>query len=309
MPRRIALAWLVAGGAFLVGATASAAPAPSCTPATMSPNATMLPVNFPGFAFNALKATTNDVHLFDTTGGTMMETPLTIGPVVDGLLKVVPTSPLTAGHTYELDFSPFCSYGATMPQGPIKFTAVATTPFPTRVGDLQGTPTYTVKDYGTTQYTLGASYLLADEMKPWAGVYALVVSFDGEEIETHATVTGSTVQISTLGWCDATTAHAMPHQVVLKAKLPFAPELQTTAADLAFSCPAPNIATPPPGNPVQPPSTPVATAGTPGKSGGCSASGLGASGSPLVSFGLVLAISALLRRRTTKEGNRHAATH
>ncbi len=226
--------------------------------------------------------------------------PLTLGPVSGGLLKVVPTTPLTVGHTYELNFSPFCSYGATMPQGPIKFTAVASTALPTKLGDLQGTPTFTVKDYGTTEYTIGASYLLADEMKPWSGIYELVVSFDGEEIETHATVSGGTVQISTLGWCDATTAHAMPHQLVLKAKLPFAPDVQTDATAMSFSCPAPNIGTPPPGNPVQPPLTPTATAGSPGKAGGCSASGGSASSS--AALGLVLAISALLRRRTKKEG-------
>jgi uncharacterized protein (TIGR03382 family) len=241
-----------------------------------------------------------------TTNG-KVNVPLTLGPVVDGLLKVVPTSPLTAGTTYELDFSPFCSYGPTMPQGPIKFTAVATTALPTKVGDLQGAPTFAVKDYGTSEYTLSASYALADEMKPWSRIYALVISFDGEEIETHATVAGSSLQISALGWCDTTTARAMPHKLVLKAKMPFAPALQTVAADLSFSCPAPNIGTPPPGNPTQPPFAPAATPAVPGKAGGCSASGQSAP--PIGSVVLGLAITTWLRRRTKKEGKRHAATH
>lgn len=299
MLRRIALGGLVASGVLLFGPEASAAVQSACTPATMTPNAATIPVNFPGFGYDALMAMPSDVHLYDTTNGTT-EVPLTVGPVVDGLLKVVPSTPLTVGHMYELNFSPFCSYGATMPQGPIKFTAVASTALPTKLGDLQGTPTFTVKDYGTSQYTLGATYLLADEMKPWSEIYELVVSFDGEEIETHATVSGSTVQIATLGWCDATTAHAMPHQLVLKAKLPFAPEVQTSATAMSFSCPAPNIGTPPPGNPVQPPLAPTPTASVPGKAGGCSASGQSAPS--LASVGLVLAISAWLRRRTKKEG-------
>ena len=297
---------LVASAAILVGSTANAAVAPACTPATMTPNATTLPVNFPGFGYDALMATANDVHLFDTTRG-KTNVPFTLGPVVDGLLKVVPSSPLTAGDTYELDFEAFCSFGATMPQGPIKFTAVAAAALPTKVGDLQGAPTFAVKDYGTSQYTISARYALADEMKPWSGIYALVVSFDGEEIETHATLAGSTMQISALGWCDDTTARAMPHKLVLKAKLPFTPTLQTVATDLSFACPLPNIGTPPPGNATQPPPVPVATPAVPGKAGGCSASGQSAP--PIGSIALGFTLSAWLRRRAKKEGKRHAASH
>ena len=298
MNLRLTIAGLSACGAFGVSPAALAAIQAPCVPAAMTPRAAAIPVNLPGFGYTALKATATDVHLL--AGPSRAEVPVTVGPVVDGLLKVVPTSPLTVGGSYQLEFTSFCDYGPIPKPQPIAFTVTAQAPLPTKIGDLQGAPTVTLKDFGTTQYTLAATYALADEMKPWAAVYELGIELDGKTIETRATLAAASVQISAIGWCDGAAAATNNHKVRLRARLPFAPIVDTALADMDFVCPAVAIRTPPPGNPTPPngPGNPSSggTTTTTKNSGGCAVAGHASSPSSLLA-GLTVGLCALLRRR------------
>src|SRR4051812_38431420 len=91
----LAVAGLLACSALVLVTPAGAAPAPTCTPATMTPRAATIPANLPAFAYTALSATSKDVRLVATDSAA--DLPLTVGPVSDGLLKVAPTNPLIAG--------------------------------------------------------------------------------------------------------------------------------------------------------------------------------------------------------------------
>src|SRR4051812_19587451 len=181
---------------------AHAAPAPACTPATVTPQAATVPANLPAFGYTATNATTSDVRLFSVTGP-RTELPLTVGPAVeDGYLKVAPAAALVAGTSYELEYQPFCAYAA-YPTKPLAFVASAEAPLPTTLGAVTSGPTVSLADFGTTQVTIAATYSIAAEMKPWAGVYVLGVVFDGRVVETHAKLSaaGDSVQIDATGWC------------------------------------------------------------------------------------------------------------
>lgn len=217
---------------------------PPCVAARVLPRAESIPANLPGFGYTALAAQASDIHLY--AGPTKTEVPLTVGPVVDGLLKVVPQTPLVPGTSYELKFEPFCN-GAAHPVTPITFTAAPEAPLPTKVGEAQGTPTVELEDFGTTRFTIKGAYTLAAEMKPWVGVHQLTMTFDGRPIETRPTVAGDVVQIEATGWCDEASAKSEQHAVVLRATLPFAPAAESAPVTMDFTCPAPRIQKPTPG--------------------------------------------------------------
>jgi hypothetical protein len=310
MKLRLSLAGLTAFCGLAIATTASAAPATPCVPATMTPLATSFPANLPAFGYTATTATASDVHLF-ATGTTRTEIPLTVGPAIEnGYLKVVPTTPLVAGTSYELQYQAFCSYGAYPPSKPLTFTATADAPLPTTLGELTSGPTVTLTDYGTTQVAIAATYSIAAEMKPWAGVYQLGIVFDGKVVETHATVAaaGDAVKVDATGWCDAASAATNKHTVQLRGRLPFAPSVETTSAPLDFVCPPPRIGTPP-NNGAVPPTTGASSSGSSGNNdggtsststtGGCSTSP-GSAPASAASIGLVLGLAALVRRRVRR---------
>ena len=296
------LALFTTGGAR----SAWAAIAAPCAPATMAPAAPTLPANLPGFGYTALKATSAQVHLYTAA---KTEVPLTVGPVEGGYLKVVPTSPLTVGASYELQFESFCGYGPYPPQGPIAFTVTPAAPLPTELGVASTAPTSTAKDLGTTQFTITASYTLHASMKPWVAAYRFGVAFDDRPIETKVTLSanGDVAQVTAKGWCDEASAAKPKHSVVLRARLPFATTLETAPSVVEFACPAPKFTTPPQTTPVIPspsatasgaPSAPTTTTTT--TDGGCSLAATGAVAPPFAALApLALALGLALRRRNT----------
>ena len=299
-------AWVSAGVALgIVGVSvdAQAAVQLPCTPATMTPLAPSVPANLPGFGYDALKATAGDVHLYNTNGGSKTEVAVAVGPIVDKLNKVAPTSPLVAGSSYELDYNGFCDFSG-YPVTPLKFTVTDAAPIPTALGELQGQPTVTVTNLGTSKVSIVATYALSAEMKPWIAVYELGLELDGRVIETNrAAVPNDSIQINGIGWCDAANAATTTHSIKLKAQLPFSPTLETTAATATFECPAPLIGTPGAANPVAPPGvTPTSSGGTSttttsGSSGGCSMASVPGGLSALPLLGIAIGIAAVARRR------------
>ncbi len=298
--------------AALLGVTrrAEAIAAPNlCIPARMAPVATSIPHNFPGFGYDVPSAATTNVHLVDTTKGAS-ELPVTLGPVTAPWNKVSPQAGFTVGDSYTLTFDSLCYGGMTLPeQKPITFTIVADAPIPTTIGDVMGTPTVVVKDHGTSEVDLDAIYTLSAEMKPWAAVYELALEMDGRTMETHANVAsaGDTVHLTSRGWCDEVSSKATTHTVRLTATLPFSPGLQTMTTALDFTCPAPHIVTPTAGvltppTPTETTTTPTSGAGT--HSGGCAISASSASSAAsdgiLGGVGLLLGVTVILRKRTTK---------
>ncbi len=308
--KRFLVAALVAGSGLLLSTAVRAAPAMPCAPATVTPQSASIPANLPAFGYTALNATTNDIHLRATA--TSSEVALTFGRTVDGYLEVKPSTPLVPGTAYELQFQSFCSYGP-YPSAPLDFVADPEAPLPTKLGDLTSGPTVTLKDYGTTQVSITATYTLADEMKPWASVYELGMSFDGKVIETHRTATaGGGIQINATGWCDAASAGLTKHTIQLQGHLPFAPPVASLPATMDFTCPPPSINTPP-NDPATPPtgnassssssSGAIGNGTTPARTSvnGCSTSA-GASSSrssSLASIGLLFGLVALIRRRVS----------
>lgn len=306
MKLRIVLAGLSACSALTIASVVWAAPRAPCVHARVTPAAASIPANLPAFGYTALNAQPSDVHLV-ATSGTKIEIPLTLGPVEGSFLRVAPTTPLIAGTTYELTFASFCGYGTTPPPGPLVFTATAEAPLPTKVGQIVSAPKFTVKDFGTTQYTIAASYTLDPEMKPWASVYQLNVVFDGRAVETKVVPAGDGIEVAATGWCDQATAATKKHTVQLRGKLAFAPTIETASSELEFDCPAPNIGTPT-SNPVPPEPGGGSSSGTGngtgagngagngnGSSGGCSVTG--ASTSSLPALAALFGLAALLRRR------------
>lgn len=309
MKRRLLTAALLAGSALLVVTSVEAAPAPACTPATMTPRAASIPVNLPGFAYTALGAKTTDVHLFE--GISTSELPLTVGPVAEGLMKIVPTSPLVAGKSYRLEFNPFCSYGPVPPQAPLTFTATAEVPLPTRIGAPLAAPTVTLRDLGTTLFTLATSTSLDPELSPWLSVYQLVVVLDGKPVATKVTLTANDgVALLADGWCDAALASTNKHTIKLRGRLPFAPTLDTLATDVAFDCPAPAIGTPANNPPAAPPGTTPSTSGNGVGNGnrstasGCSVGPSGHASSSLPLLGVAIGLMAFARRRAVASRTR-----
>jgi hypothetical protein len=309
MKLRVLLAGLTAcsGLALSLSVPALAAPAMPCAPATMTPTAPLIPANLPAFAYSATGASASDVHLF-AVAAQKTEVALTLGRTVDGLLEVKPVAALTPGTSYELSFASFCNYGAYPASKPLTFTATAEAPLPTKLADLKSGPTVTLKDYGTTKYTIAATYALAEEMKPWAGVYQLGIAFDGRLIETHPTTTATgDLQIDATGWCDTASAATNKHTIQLRGRLPFAPFVQTASADMEFVCPAPKITTPAP-NGATPPGTTGSSSGgvgDPSGNGGPTSTANGCSMTPgtspsSASIVLLFALAALGRRRLSR---------
>lgn len=304
MKLRLLVAGLSVCSALVVATSADAAPAPACTVATMTPRAASIPANLPGFAYTALDATTKDVHLFAVDSSA--ELPLTVGPVTEGLLKVVPTSPLVAGKSYRLEFSPFCSYGPVPPLAPIAFTAAAEAPLPTKIGAPLAAPTVILRDRGTTAFSIATSTSLDPELRPWLSVYQLVVLLDGKPVSTKATSTANDgVALVAEGWCDAALASTNKHTIQLRGRLPFAPTLDTLATDVVFDCPAPAIGTPPNNPPTAPPATTPSTPSTSGNVGngnastanGCSVGQAGHTSTSLPLLGIAIGLMAFARRR------------
>ncbi|MBS2017819.1 MAG: hypothetical protein JST00_33385 [Deltaproteobacteria bacterium] len=303
----------VAAGALLCGARAAHAMAPPpCMPATVTPSTSgiVIPANIPGFGYTATKALEKDVRLFSTTG-TETEIALAVGPVDGPYLKVAPKTTLVPGNTYRLEYSPFCTYGATTAK-PITFTAGAEAPLPTRLADLVGTPTVVTKDFGTTQFAISALFAVAAEMKPWLEVYQVALSVDGRLVSTtRAPGANDSFTVNATGWCDAVNASRKTHTVQLKGRLPFAPSVESAATELAFDCPAPKVTTAPPyTGPTGGPggsssggtangSSGASTPGTPGTaaSGGCTITAAPRAASPLA---LGIAALAMAARRVSR---------
>jgi MYXO-CTERM domain-containing protein len=304
MNHRLTIAAAMALATLGVSSNAWSVAAPPCVPAAVMPRAKAVPANLPAFGYTALQATASDIHLFSLGNG-RTEVPLTVGPNENGWRKVVPASALVVGGSYELDFQSFCSYGPIPEKGPLTFTVKAASPIPTKLGDLQGAPQVTVKNFGTEQIAITATYALADEMKPWADVYELGLDFDGRTIETHTTLTADTVQVRALGWCDESNAKTNTHTIQLRARLPFTPVVDAAPAQATFACPAPSFSTPGAPNPTKPSGAGTsgggATPGTyiPGKSGGCSVGAASAPSSALFAA-LGLGLVAVVRRRTSR---------
>ena len=308
MKLRLLLSGPPALAIFAVAATAGAAPAPVCTPATMSPHAAVIPANLPGFAYTALAATANDVQLYQGSSSTPLG--VTVGPVVDGLMKVLPQAPLVVGSTYRLEFSPFCQYGATKPQGPVTFTVAPEAPLPTKLAGPLATPNVSVHDYGTSAFTITTSATLDPEMKPWQALYQLIVVLDGKLVDTRSIIgSDDLVKVSADGWCDTALAATKNHTVQLRGRLPFAPTLDTLGAPVTFDCPAPAFGTPtgsPPVAPLPGTSSSGGTSGTPAASnpsssaGGCTLAPSAKAGALLPLLGLALGAAFIARRRRTR---------
>ncbi len=297
--------------AVLAAASAAgAAPVPVCTPATMSPHAAVIPANLPGFAYTALAATASDVQLYRGTSTTDLQ--VTVGPAVDGLLKVVPKTPLIVGSTYRLEFSPFCQYGQTKPQGPVTFTVAPDAPLPTKLAGALATPSVSLHDYGTTAFTITTSAVLDPGMKPWQGVYQLVLVIDGKVLDTRSMIASDdTVKVTADGWCDAALAGTKNHGVQLRGRLPFAPTLDTLGAPMTFDCPAPAFGSSSGSPPVPPPpgssssssgSTGTATPGgtSSATTGGCAMAPSSARTALLPLIGLALGAALVARRRRAR---------
>lgn len=302
MRRRILLP--TSAALVLASAGAFAAVPPPCVPATVAPSATSIPTNLPGFAYTAVKPKAGDVQLFDVTAG-QTEVPLAL-EAADGITKATPTTPLVEGKRYRLEHKDLCSYGATPTQQPVEFTAAAAAPLPTSVGAVRGQPVVTVKDFGTSKMTVTGSFTVADDLKPWLSVYQLLVTVDGRALATKPTVSSArdVVTVTAEGWCDETNAATRTHTIGLRAKLPFAPTLESTAATVTFDCPAPRIARPPKPviEPYVPGQAPSGGAPTPSaQSSGCALSGGPGDTGALFSLATV-ALAALVARRARRAG-------
>ncbi len=310
MKLRLLLSGLPALATLAFAARAGAAPLPACTPATMSPHAAVIPANLPGFAYTALAATASDVQLYQGTSGTALA--VTVGPAVDGLLKVLPQAPLVVGSSYRLEFSAFCEYGPTKPQGPVTFTVAPEAPLPTKLAGPLTTPNVSVHDYGTSAFTITTSATLDPEMKPWQAVYQLAVVIDGKLVDTRSIIgSGDIVKVSADGWCDAALAATKNHTVQLRGRLPFAPTLDTLGAPVTFDCPAPAFGTPTGSPPVAPPpgtssSSSGGASGAPGASnpssaaGGCAIAPSATRDALLPLLGLALGAAFVARRRRAR---------
>lgn len=300
--------------ALATGGSAFAMAPPPCMPAAITPSASgiTIPANIPAFGYTAVKAAETDFHLFSTTGA-QVDVGVNVGPVEGQYLKVVPKTALVPGNTYRIEYNAFCQFGG-VPSKPTTFTASAAAPLPTQLADLNGTPTVSTKDLGTTQYTIVAQFSLAPEMKPWLDVYQVALSVDGKLVPTtRAPGAGDAFTATATGWCDATNAATKTHAVQLKARLPFAPSVESAVTQLTFDCPGPKITTSPPytgptGNPVvgggssgtnPGGSSSGGTAGTPGtsSSGGCAIAVDPRTSSPLALGAIALGLAAAVSRR------------
>lgn len=313
--RPLLMTSVCAGALAITAGSAFAMAPPPCMPAAMAPNASniVIPANIPGFGYTAVKAAEKDVHLFSTTG-TQVELGVNVGPVEGQYIKVAPKTALVPGTAYRLEYDAFCSFGGT-PTKPLTFTAGAEAPLPTKLADLVGAPTATTKDFGTTQYSVVATFTVAAEMKPWLDVYQVALSVDGKLVPTtRAPGAADSFTATATGWCDATNAATKTHAVQLKARLPFAPSVETAVTQLTFDCPAPKITSSPPytgptGGPAgggsssgSSPTNPTGGGGgtsTPGTSdsGGCAIAGIPGAASPLALGAVALGIAAAVSRR------------
>ena len=282
-------------------AWAIAVPA-NCVAATVVPRAATIPASLPAFAYTATMATNDDIHLTDNTATGAAQT-LTLGPVQDGLLKAVPAPGLVEGHNYTLDFQPFCGISITPIQGPLSFVAGPAAALPSAMGGAPTAPVAKIENYGTSAFTLTTTMTLDASMKPWLGVYQVVVILDGNAVNTTSTQPdGDTLSLVATGWCDATLSSNTHHSLAVRGRLPFAPTVDSEAVALDFSCPAPAIGTSgsdPPSPISGPPGSTAGTAPTTSTSqvtsGGCNAGG-----APLdvtSALAAVAIVSALVRRR------------
>ncbi|MDB4938474.1 MAG: hypothetical protein JWP87_5446 [Labilithrix sp.] len=280
--------------AVLLPAAAAAAPAPECSAATMLPDVARVPANFPGFAYSATNATAKDVHLVDVASSA--ELAVVLGPVVDGVLKVAPAMPFTAGKAYELRYEPFCSFAPT-PTTPLFFEASAAAPLPTTLGEAKSPATADLQPGGSA-FAVTALVKVAPEMQPWLPAYRLSVVVDGEPLSTNTTSGADAGEkvLDGIGFCSAALAASPKHTVRIRATLAFAPTLETTPASLDLFCPAPK---PAPVGPAPGVAVPVATDG--GGSSGCSTSGASSSSLALGGAALgALVVARARRRRATR---------
>ncbi|HSO36588.1 MAG TPA: hypothetical protein VLT33_28880, partial [Labilithrix sp.] len=230
MKVRLLLAGLATCSASLVASTAAQAMVapPSCIPAALVPSSKQpIPVNLPGFGYTALGAKATDIHLFKV--GSPGELGLTVGPVEDGLLKVVPAPALAPGGSYRIEFASFCGYGATPEPGPFTFTTAPEAPLPTKLGDATSPLVVAVQDHGTSAFTVSGAFALDPAMQPWASIYKLSVVVDGTVVATKVTLSPAydSATVTATGWCDAALASTTKHTLLLRARLPFAPPLDS----------------------------------------------------------------------------------
>lgn len=303
MKLRLLLAGVSSCSAVIVASSAAHAVAapPSCIPATLVPSTQQpIPVNIPGFGYTALSAQASDLHLFQ--GSSSTDLGMTVGASSDGLLKVLPATPLTPGTAYRIELSSFCGFSPTPDAGPFRFTAAPAAPLPTRLGDASAPLVATAQDRGTGSFRVAGAFALDPAMKPWASIYKLNVVVDGQVVPTKVTLSPAydSATVVANGWCDAKLSSTTTHTLQLRARLPFAATLDSDPVAATFTCPASTVTTLP-NDPAASPGT-VPTAGTPSStptkasSGGCSASP-SRGGVPFGAAALVLGVGLLVRRR------------
>ena len=272
--RPFAAAGLALCSGLAVATSAEAAPAPTCVSATMTPAAAAFPANLPAFGYTATTATAKDVHS-TPSDPTQTELPLTVGPeVVDGYAEGrcrrhrSSRARRTSSSSAVLQLLRIPDEAALVHAD--RRGAAADEARRAHVGTDRR-----AHRLRTTQVAIKATYSVAAEMKPWAAVYQLGMVFDGQVVETHPTFSGDAAQIDASAWCDDAASKTNKHTLQLRARLPFAPSVETTFGTIEFVCPAPRITTAPDNGAVKPVGTSGssgASAGSPSTTGGCSTS-------------------------------------
>ena len=286
---------------LFAAASAAAAPAPPCFPATITPTLTgEVPATLPAFAYSAVQAKATDIHLFDVTGGAKNEVALTLGPVIGGLLKVAPASPLVPGESYQLQYAAFCDYGGFSTE-PLSFTAGPAAPLPTHVGQIVGAPQ--IREYPKGNYSLQATYAIADEMKPWTNLvhFSLIWRDTNADMFIQSQPEQGTLHATADGPCSNLTQGTTHHSFVLRATRVFADPIESDPTDVELDCAAVVPATPATPSTPSTPSTPAQNDTTSSSSThhGCAAGpGAASPGAALAAIGAIGA--AFARRRRVK---------
>lgn len=234
----------------LLASSAFAAVQTPCVRARVVPRVASVPANLPAFGYAVTQPTPMDIQLVKKSGTAPGPVTVTLGGApVDGYTKVNLSSALEVGASYEMTIGGQCSYAATPDPGPFTFTVAAAAPLPTALATLSGTPTASTKDFGTTQFTIDATFKLDASMTPWASVYELLAVVDGKLVATKSTIASGDAKITATGWCDGSAPSS--HTLALRARLPFTATLETAPASLTFDCPPPRV-NGPTGTPINP---------------------------------------------------------
>lgn len=182
-----------------------------------------------------------------------VDVPLSMGPEIDLLytgtdpfLKITPQSPLLAGESYELAFTipsgEFCI--SKDAESPVTFKVVDAAPLPTTLGELREAPRVISTVYGTR---IDATYVLAEEMKPWMYLfeYTASISDTGTEpsfgVPAYSYPGGGELQLSwDLGTYCQSFETGTHHTIQAQAHLLFGPSVSSTATSLEFECEEPS---------------------------------------------------------------------